>query len=252
MRSIPYWTGLSTIGASLLCSPAVAVSIPIVNGGFENPALADGTSLVTLGSPWTFNVGSVPIPLTENPAGLGAGVVEGEQRIRLRSGPNGSAVSIQQSLPQVYAVDTVYVFSVTPLDFDGSLVPQFQIRLDGLAATTVQATDLTGALGRETAVSGAILPGSPLLGQNISVSISVFGQGPYYGAVSFDSARLQAVPVPEPSSALLLGMGLSWICTTRARRDTTTECAGRRSIQNASLRSSYRRATGHDRQLQKT
>jgi len=145
-------------------------------------------------------------------------VVDGEQRIRLRTSSYGNAANIQQTLSEVYAPDTIYVFSVTAIDINGSLVPQFQIRLDGLAATTVQSSGVIDALGRETAVSGAILPGDPLIGQNISISISVFGQGSSYGAVSFDRARLRAVPVPEPSSALLLGAGFVWLCSSRQRR----------------------------------
>lgn len=94
--------------------------------------------MIGIGSPWTYDGGTlVPPPLTENPAGAGAGVVEGEQRIRLRTDSNGSAILIQQTLAATYMPDTVYTFAITPIDFDGAATPQFQILLDGLAARTV-------------------------------------------------------------------------------------------------------------------
>jgi hypothetical protein len=205
------------IAASVaMAGSAMGLSIPVPNGGFESPATADGTNALGVGSPWTASHGSgVPLPVTENPAGTGVGVVDGEQRIRLRTGSYGAGIVIRQTLPAVYEPNMVYIFAITPFDFDGSLVPQFQIALDELAGRTVRAGDLSDALGREIAVSAATLPGDPFIGNSIEISIGVFGQGYGYGAVSFDRARVWAVPIPEPSTVLLLAGGLAGLALRR-------------------------------------
>src|SRR5262245_5019810 len=105
----PFFSGISTAGP-----------LTVGNPSFEEPVLPDDSSLIGVGAPWTYDAGTlVPPPLTENPAGAGAGVAEGEQRIRLRTDSNGSAILIQQTLAATYMPDTVYVFAITPIDFDG-------------------------------------------------------------------------------------------------------------------------------------
>lgn len=72
-----------------LSAISTAGPLTVGNPGFEEPALPDGSSLVGVGSSWTVDAGTlVPQPLTENPAGAGTGVLEGEQRVRLRTDSN--------------------------------------------------------------------------------------------------------------------------------------------------------------------
>ncbi len=222
---LPVFLPVAISGVLLVPTAALAASLAVANSGFEEPALADGTSLATIGSPWVFSAGTgVPYPLFENPAGSGVGVVDGEQRIRLRTSSTGSASGIQQALAATYLPNTTYVFAITPIDFDGSSIPQFQILLNGLAAKTVRSDELIGALGREVAVSATLLPGDPLIGQNVTISILIAGQGFNYGAVSFDRARVWAIPIPEPSVALLLGLGLAGIALTSRAGTRSAMC----------------------------
>jgi len=215
LRMTPTVSMIVGITASVaMTGPALGLSIPVPNGGFESPIAADGTNAAGVGAPWTASQGSgVPSPLTENPAGMGVGVIDGEQRIRLRTSFYGFGISMHQVLSAVYEQNTVYIFAITPIDSDG--VPQFNIALSELAGRTIRSGDVSDALGREIAVSAAILPGDPFIGSNIEIIVGVFGPQSSYGAVSFDRARVWAVPIPEPATAFSLALGLAGLALRR-------------------------------------
>ena len=141
-----------------VAGPAAADFIPIPNGGFESPALADGGVFGGVApAPWTKVQANVVL---ENPLGIGAGVVEGEQRVRLAT-QDASSAFLFQTLPLTYQPNTVYVFSIVPMDIGSGLVPDVQIGLEGLGFTRVNGANLFGVLGQEIAVAGAVLPNSP-------------------------------------------------------------------------------------------
>jgi hypothetical protein len=196
---------------------AFGVSIPVANGGFENPPVADGSQVIDVGAPWTRTAAAFNLPLTQNPAGAGVGVADGEQRLELRSGPLGESRSIRQTLSATFQADTVYVFAITPLATSG--VPRLSLTLGGIVSRNFNSADIGASLGNELSVSTAILMGDPAIGQTIGISVGVFGPQPSspFGAVALDRARVWAVPIPEPSTSLLLALGLAGVAVLRRR-----------------------------------
>ena len=193
----------------LLLAPlsSLATVIPIPNGGFEEPAVWDGNTS-SLGAPWVATVGPSGSALAENPRGLGVGVVEGEQRVRLRWG-GGPLTSISQVLPQTYRSNTAYTFSVVPLEISRQIpLPDFELALAGLAVRRFRGLDVRDSLGTDFGVSGMVLPGSAIVGRPIEVTISVRPNGFVPSYMSFDAATLLALPIPEPGTGGLLAFGM--------------------------------------------
>ena len=189
--------------AVFLAHHAFSASVPVSNGGFELPALADGVSQVGIGSPWVVTKASgAGSPLTENPAGVGAGVVEGEQRGVIFTNSLGGGTILRQVLPVTFAANTVYVFAITPLSTP-SAGGTVQISIPGRTVKNVT------SFGTEVSVATAFLPGDPDIGKDFEIMVSLSGT-PIGGtrSVAFDGAKAFALPIPEPSVAILTGLGL--------------------------------------------
>ena len=217
MRYLVLVALLSTLVLAV-AGPARAASLPVPNGGFEDPVVADGSQVLGVGAPWGLTGGSSNKPFTQNPAGAGIGVAEGEQRVEIRAGPLGEFQSIRQTLTETYQANFVYVLILTPLETTG--VPTLSITLDGLASGNFGPTSLTNALGLEIGIAGPVLPGSPFIGQPIAITAGVLvdqvGVIPP-SAVALDRVRVLALPVPEPPLGLLTALALLGLAAFRRR-----------------------------------
>ncbi len=222
-----------------LCAAANAASISISNPGFETPVTAPATftgntnaapagwAVYNTGDTNGFRYFGVWNPSTTNsftegaPGGANVGVVF------LLNDFNIAEAGLRQTLGDTLQLSTQYTLTVEVGNFapEDSPTPTFDFegfpgyRVELLAGGVVIATDdntlapgegefLTSTVTLTTGLSHANA------GQALGIRlVNLNGEGI---EVNFDDVRLDATAVPEPSSAMLLGLGA--LAVLRLRR----------------------------------
>ena len=191
--SIVFACGLSTAGASL---------IPIVNPGFEDPA----TQTFTVGSApgWSisgnsggvWNINATPLGVWTVPA------PEGNQIGWLSRADGSGAAAMTQTLSDVLAPNTSYTLSGFVGHPAGSSTAVYGVTLFA-GGNPVATMSGSGPNGSFQAFSLSFdSTGSSFVGQTLAIQL--FSDRPQTG---FDDIRLEAILIPTPGAATLIGLG---------------------------------------------
>jgi hypothetical protein len=197
----------------VVANSAHAASLNVLNPGFELPGPA--ADAVVIPDNWVRSVedGYPDIAVYSPP-----GVPEGVNAAYMFSGWwNAFDYTLTQQLSDVLTADTVYTLQVDVgcPNWDGALLT-LDYRVDLLAGNTVVASDDDGltfnGFGWQTStVTYTALADNPDLGQPLTIRL-VNKANEVDDEVDWDNVRLDASPVPEPTSLLLaaslFGLGL--------------------------------------------
>lgn len=228
--------------AAALAVPAVAdaVLITITNPSFENPVSNPGMftgSNVSGPAGWTvynagatnnlryfgvWNPATTPSYAAGAPEGANVGVVF------LENTSNFAEAGLRQTLADTLQLSTQYTLTVEVGNFgpyagsgwDFTGFPGYRVEL--LAGGTVIASDNNTLAPAEaqfltSTVAVTIGASHTNAGQPLAIRL-VNLNGPVGIEVNFDRVRLDAVTVPEPSTAVLLGLAALLAVTRRRRR----------------------------------
>ena len=183
---------LSTLGGA--ASPVSAGLIPVVNPSFEDPLLNDG-SWVAGAAGWDHSAAGVFNPTAVHFSGA---VPDGQNTGFINSG------YLRQTLLAVLQPGA-YTLQVDVGNRLDSGFPGYHIQL--LAGGSLLAQDnssLTPALGtfQTSSISYTAATNDAHLGAALQIRLSSAGV-----QTNFDHVRLDFQPVPEPSTAVLMGLG---------------------------------------------
>jgi len=201
----------------LLC-PCVALAAPltVLNPGFESPVLANGVSSATALN-WAEAPSIFALSLNPSAADMNGGLAAEGNNVGASVKLENSPTMLFQSLAATLSANTTYTLTVAighpipnappfgpPLTYGG-----YQVVLS--AGNTVLAQDNTSIvvpLGeyRTSTVNYTALPGNPLLGQPLVITLLTPGTTTFDG-VYFDDVKLDATPVPEPSAVVSIALG---------------------------------------------
>jgi hypothetical protein len=204
----------------VFAAAASGAPITVLNPSFELAAI--GTPGATSGviANWSVTPGGISANLRATAAQLPGGVPDGLQVLQVETG------SRFQTLTSVLTADTVYSLTVGVGRRSDRTMGSYLFTLE--AGGTVIATGsappsvlppVGGFL--DVGILYTALAGNPLLGQALTIRFS-HTAGPGDSHVLYDNVRLSATPlvpgeVPEPATALLLGVGLVGIGFARRR-----------------------------------
>jgi len=234
-RVIAPWI-VAAVAASALCLPANATPIAIANNSFETPStggfqdnsgIVAGTALPNMSNSWYylggFSAGGSPVGV-ENTAGNGGqtggdgtqngyvnvgaalgsanlGLIQANTTYNLTVGVTGRFNGFNSTAGATIALASVV--SGTPGDtglaspanwLASNAIPFATLSAAGGVFNDYQASFSTGASG------GAI-------GQELVAVLMSENNAGANNPIDFDNVRLEAVPVPEPASMLLLAVG---------------------------------------------
>jgi len=244
---------------TLISAPSLhADELPIVNAGFEAQAILPGTFIVGLPAGWTawdpFNRldGNADALGLIDPTGtsfFSAPTPEGQRAaLVFLAGPEGGEAGLQQTLAATLQADTRYALTVAvgniasgtslPGSSDGGGLfynlngfPGYRIELragDVLIAVDDSTLSIPEGEWRDSLLTVDIGAAHPALGQALQirlVNLALPGTAQAPGIeVDFDHVRLQALPVPEPATALLWALGgvAGWAWRRRLGRGADT------------------------------
>jgi hypothetical protein len=200
--------------ALLLPAAASAVSLPIVNAGFENPAVPDSQFVHDSPPGWScseeevFDCGTMDLSVADFPLGA----PEGENVVNLSRGGR-----IDQVLSSVLTPGT-YTLSIQVGQFMNNPLSPYSVQLLAGGNLLAQSSSATPAPGTFQTLSFTFLagPNHPALGSPLAIAIDLFGDSSVVPQFAADDVRLDYSPVPEPATPILVACGL--ICLgTRPR-----------------------------------
>jgi len=187
---------------SLLVASFGARANLIVNGGFEAPAIANGSFSLLPGIPgWTRNFGP-SIEIQRNVAGA---PYEGFQLVELDSnGNSGMFQDVVTSVGQTYS----FSFAYSPRPGVGAASNGIEVRVDGTLIDTLTGIGLAGGLTDWTVFSYQIV-GDGLT----TIDFRAVGTSDSLGGY-LDDVRLT---VPEPATLALLGLAFAGLGFSRRK-----------------------------------
>lgn len=182
---------VSALGAA---SSARAEIIPVVNFGFEEPVLSDGSWTASNVTGWSVLASGAFNPTVSNFPG---GAPEGQNTGFVNAG------YLHQDLAAHVLQLGTYTLRVDVGNRLDSNFPGYRVQL--LAGSTVLAEDNNSLSPSEGAfltseVEFTATASDPMLGATLAVRLVSAGV-----QTNFDNVRLDFAPVPEPPSAVLLG-----------------------------------------------
>lgn len=188
---------------------ASADDVAIVNAGFEDETLGNGSFVFTIPG-WT-NIGDSG---TFNPT-TSQYAFEAPEGSNVAFSSNGGP-EISQVLANVLDIDTAYTLSVMVGDRLDQNFPGYSVQLlaggDLLAEDNNSMTSVNGDFFEST-VTYLSSQSDTQIGDALEIRLRGFG-----AQVNFDNVRLVAVSsVPEPTTAIILGLGAALSCLIRRR-----------------------------------
>jgi outer membrane lipoprotein-sorting protein len=198
------------VAALAVAGSACAADIALVNPGFEDLVLGDGTWVYYLsgwensGDSGTFNPSAAALPGGQAPQG---------QNVAYSNTP---AFWITQVLATPLLAGTSYTLGVDVIHRLDTGFPGYEVQL--LAGSSVIAVDNSRLLPEagqalRSTISYTAAANDPLAGQHLVVRFRSLGT-----QVDFDDVRLTATAVPEPACAGLLLAGLLGTAAWRRHR----------------------------------
>lgn len=214
----------------LLAAVSLAAPVNVPNFSFEDDVLADGTAVSPVASWFTLNGGAYD-PLDAQYAGTTGdnvqGVLSNGGQFAYSAPPTAAPASGNLSSNATFAVSDQTTYTLTVAVGQPLSTSTFSGRIELLNAVTGVPVATSGVFTNADIPAGSFVDysttpfttivGDPLslVGLKIRLNFDVGGNG-----INWDNVRLDATPIPEPSSLILLGTSsLAMLLIRRRRRD---------------------------------
>lgn len=228
MKASHWIRGMVGVGAMLAGVAAHAAIVPITNSSFETPATTTPGQVITLGGAgvlpgWTTTSG----PNSRYFKLFGSAYFNPHDQVQTLVAdlnPIGTgkfeSFTVEQTLTTQTVAGQSYVLSLY-MGSNGTEQPQasFQLQFNGVTVASVTPASLADASTNPLVQYSTTPFTAAASGQSIKIIFSAANTSNVNGQqVIFDAFELTAVPVPEPSSGLiLLGPVLGMLAVRRRR-----------------------------------